>query len=417
MRGVSSTSRISASRLSADTSKPLIIEDELNAIIQGKFVDSAEGQELDEIGKIFGVLGKRSGRNDTQYRIYLKSVVQSFVSRGTVNGIKLAISAATDVPIDDITIDEDFDDNSYEVIVIPQTPVDGNLLEQVAEIADPSGVEQSLTRFTPEPDEMQANDIVSFTEGQNINESMFVSDATATPRVDFFDDVEISDAVVIDGNKFTISVDVAGSDDTVALNPNTETVPDSMAASDEGVANRAEASDTLDASDAFAIDPRTTDVTDILGIDDPVATPRGDADETVDISETLNIEPSDKNAHEWEDDGEPSTTGWNFFEWTEIIGLTRSTSDTAFADDDATVPPKDAVTSDSFFSADSVEIRFNVESVSDTAFTDDAVAIPPKDATTADVGGSSDTVSNVSETLVAWDTQDWGTLEWTLEHN
>jgi len=358
------------------------IEDELEKVIEGKFVDSAEGQELDEIGKLFGTLGKRNGRTDTQYRIFLKSVVQSFVSRGTVNGVKLAISAATDVPLDDITINEDFEQNEYEVVVIPQTPVDGKLLEEVAEIADPSGVEQLLTRFTPAPDEMQVNDIVSFTEGQTIDDSMFVSDAMATPRVDFFEDAEISDAVVIDGNKFTISVDVAGSDD-------------------EGVANRAEASDTLNVSDAFAIDPRTTNVTD----------------ETVDISETLNVEPSDKNAHEWEDDGEPSITGWNFFEWTEIIGLTASASDTVFADDSVTVPPKDAITSDSFFSADSVEVRFNVESVTDTAFTDDAVTIPPKDATTADVGGSSDTVSNVSETLVAWDTQDWGTLQWVQQHN
>jgi len=124
------------------------VEDDLVNVVNNSFVESATGDNLDELGKLFGPqIGKRRGRSDEQYRIYLKSVVQSFVSRGTVTGIKLAVSAATDVPIEDITINEEFDQTRYEVQVVPNTPITVNLLEEVADIADPSGIEQVRTRF------------------------------------------------------------------------------------------------------------------------------------------------------------------------------------------------------------------------------------------------------------------------------
>lgn len=209
------------------------IEDELNDIIQSKFIDEAEGDELDELGKVFGVLGKRSGRDDDQYRIYLKSVVQSFVSRGTKNGIKLAISAATEVPIDDITIDEDFQDNEYEVVVIPNTPITGSLLEEVAEIADPSGVSMVNTRFSTEPEEIASDDGVTIAEGQPVSDSMSVGDTADYNRVDFFDDAAIDDTNAIDPNKHTTS-DSSLSDDTSAIDPNKNTASDS-ASSDDAV--------------------------------------------------------------------------------------------------------------------------------------------------------------------------------------
>jgi hypothetical protein len=393
----------------------------LQEVINNKFVDSASAEALDELGKLFGpTIGKRRGRNDQQYRIYLKSVVQSFVSRGTVNGIKLAVSAATDIPIEDIEINEDFGQVQYEIQVQATTPVTVELLEEVAEIADPSGVDQVGTRFVTDPDEMEVNDQLSVTEGQQLFDDMAVADTTANfgfgTEGAIFEDVVTDDGVIVNDNKF-VTTDVFGSDDAVLIDPNKNTVPDEMAAADEGVANRAEANETLATDDAFAIDPRTTDVPETVDATDTIATPRGFADEIVDISEVLNVEPSNKNQHRWEDDGEPSTTGWNFFEWTELIELARALSDTAFVDDAATVPPKDAIVSDEFASADSVEVRFNVESVSDTAFLDDAVTIPPKDAITADTSGSADAVTNVSSTLVAWDTNDWGAFDWTPQHN
>lgn len=173
------------------------VDEALTDVIESKFVDKADVKELDNLGELFGVLGQRRGRDDTQYRIYLKSVVQSFVSRGTVNGIKLAVSAATDVPIEDITINEDFDEGTYEVEVVANTPVTSSVLDQVTEIADPSGINKSKTRFTIDPDEMLVADQV-----QNIKEG---SDAQT------FEEVQVDDTQAINTNK------TLGGDEDVAV--------------------------------------------------------------------------------------------------------------------------------------------------------------------------------------------------------
>lgn len=172
------------------------VEDELQSIIEGKFIDSASGNELDRIGKTFGRIGKREGRSDTQYRIYLKSVVQSFVSRGTKNGIKTAVSAATDVPLSDIDINENFQKNEYEVQVTAATPITGSLLEEVAEIADPSGVTQSRTRFTIPPEEIGIDDDSSTSSGVLAAQ----------------DGVDIEGDLVINDNKTTLSDEMGGDD-------------------------------------------------------------------------------------------------------------------------------------------------------------------------------------------------------------
>lgn len=346
-----------------------VIKHTLEEAIKSKFISTAEGVELDRIGSLFGpVIGKRRGRDDEQYRIYLESVVQSFISRGTVTGIKLAISAGTDIPVEDITIDEDFENNEYEVIVIPNTPVDVALLETISDIADPSGIKQILTRF-PIFEDTGITDSTSISEGIQFSEDMTVADSVANFGF---------------GNEGAIFEGVA-MDETVAIDPNKNAF-----------------TDTMFGDDAFAIDPRTTETF-----------------EDVDATDTIeNVEPVNKNAHRWENTSDPDVeTRWTFFEWTEILDFDRAAADTAFFDDAVTIPAKAAITTDTSGSVDSVTIRFNVASTTDTTFTDDAVTIPPKDATTADTGGSDDTVTNVSQTLVAWDTNDWNSLKWTQEHN
>lgn len=135
------------------------VEAEIEETLSSKVVSGAQGEELDRIGALFGeTIGKRRGRTDQQYRLYLKSVARSFISRGTKSGIKTAISAATDVPVGDITIIEDFNDNAYEVVVVPNTPVKSQVLNDVAEIADPSGVERLTTRFDIDDDAVAARD-------------------------------------------------------------------------------------------------------------------------------------------------------------------------------------------------------------------------------------------------------------------
>lgn len=125
--------------LDAGESELISEEDVITELIESKLLGLAEGDELDEIGKLFGSIGARDGRNDDDYSEYLGSIVQSFVSRGTVNGIKVAIAAATGYTVDDITIDEDFQNNSYEIVVEPIGANTENI-KQIAEISDPSGV-------------------------------------------------------------------------------------------------------------------------------------------------------------------------------------------------------------------------------------------------------------------------------------
>lgn len=357
------------------------IDHKIEDTINSKFVDKAEGQDLDELGKVFGVLGKRRGRTDLQYRIYLKSVVQSFVSRGTVTGIKLAVSAATDVPIADISINEDFENNEYEVEVIPNNPVSGNIIEEVAEIADPSGVELLLTRFSPEPDEMVVDDRRSFTLGELVPDTAFADDSTASTRRQFFDTLASQDANAIDPNKFTIA-DILYADELVELNPNLTETSDSSLSDDEGTFTR------------------------------------GEANEDVTVEEVSEGIPRDLNTARWETDDNPERTHWNYFEWTELIDLgTTLTADELSIGDGFDIPPKDAIVVETSYNDDATNVRFNVNRFFDESASDDANAIDPNVSTAGDSGGSSDAFAGTSETSVAWDTQDWGTLEWTPEHN
>jgi len=357
------------------------IDHKIENTINSKFVDKAEGQDLDELGKVFGVLGKRRGRTDLQYRIYLKSVVQSFVSRGTVTGIKLAVSAATDVPIADISINEDFENNEYEVAVIPNNPVSGNIIEEVAEIADPSGVELLLTRFSPEPDELVVYDGRSFTLGEQIPDTAFVDDSTASTRRPFFDTLASQDANAIDPNKFTIP-DTLHSDDANAIDPNKFTVPD-----------------ILYADELVELNPNLTETSDLSLSDDEGTFTRGEVNEDIPVEEVSEPLPRELNTARWEPDDNPERTHWNYFEWTELIDIgTTVVADELSIGDSFDVPPKDAI-------------------VAETSYNNDANAIDPNVSTVGDSGGSADAFAGSSETLVAWDTQDWGTLEWTQGHN
>lgn len=253
-------------------------EDELDltqdAIVTGinnKFIDSATGDDLDRIGSIFGdTIGLRRGRSDGDYRAYLKSVVRSFVSRGTKNGIKLAISAATDVPIEDIAINEFFDESGYEVVVNPNTPVTGSTLEEIAEIADPSGIEQVGTRFVVDADIVDSSDSVIVRALDNLA----------------IDAVSSDDNFAIDDNAFTIPQDAVQIDDALAAvdeqdkyqfkwepqTPENETewgyaewvklleqdvvLPDDVSAADDAVTidpNRSSASDSSTSDDSTVV--------------------------------------------------------------------------------------------------------------------------------------------------------------------
>ena len=193
-------------------------EDKLIEAIQTKLVDKAEGDELDEIGKLFGPeIGKRRGRNNDVYRIYLKSVVQSFISRGTKRGIATAVGAATGINPDDIEIVEDFEDSSYEVSLPPTSAHAASTIEDVAEIADPSGIDQILTRYQLPTDEMSIDDELDYRVANAfISDEFGVTDSVETEpgTYSLSDESGASDTITI-GTE-TIVSETGGIDDTVA---------------------------------------------------------------------------------------------------------------------------------------------------------------------------------------------------------
>jgi len=131
-------------------------EDHIDNSVTTNHVDKATGAELDRIGRIFGALGRRSGRTDSQYRSYLKSIVQSFSGRGTVDGVKFAVSSGLgpSVPQDEVTLVENFEENEYEIEIENFGDLEGiNLatVNELAELADPSGVNLRLINFGFDP--------------------------------------------------------------------------------------------------------------------------------------------------------------------------------------------------------------------------------------------------------------------------
>lgn len=116
--------------------------DEVDATIKSHEIDQATGEDLDRLGAIFGTLGKRRGRSDQDYRIYLKSVVQSFNGRGSLSGLKFAIASAIGADTNDIEIVERFDALEYDVQIFNVgTAFISSAINDLAELADPSVVQ------------------------------------------------------------------------------------------------------------------------------------------------------------------------------------------------------------------------------------------------------------------------------------
>lgn len=137
------------------------VSDELDNVINSKFVNRAKGEELDRLGAIFGELGKRDGRSDSTYRTYLRSVVKSIISRGTKNDIKKAVSASAVIDLDEIVINEDFNTNSYEIVINNWEQHNPDSIYALAEIADASGVELLTIKYSDADDELKtSSDVV-----------------------------------------------------------------------------------------------------------------------------------------------------------------------------------------------------------------------------------------------------------------
>lgn len=122
-----------------ETVEPL--NGDIEDTIQSHQVENATGDHLDKIGALFGEIGKRRGRSDEEYRALLKSIAQSFSGRGTKPGMKFAIAAGIGADPSEITIQEDFDQVGYTIRIDTDAAFRGSVVNDMAEIADPSGVE------------------------------------------------------------------------------------------------------------------------------------------------------------------------------------------------------------------------------------------------------------------------------------
>lgn len=150
-------------------------------IRRSRNVDTSAGQDLERLGSLYGELGKRRNRDNDEYRTYLKGLVQSFNARGTKPGLKFAIASAVNTDVENIVIEEDFTNNEYS-IRIQDTDVGflGSVVNEVAELADPSGVALAEAPVI----ELEGADIQ-----MTASESAVISSASGLG----------SDAVVLDG--------------------------------------------------------------------------------------------------------------------------------------------------------------------------------------------------------------------------
>jgi len=117
--------------------------DDITEIIKSRHVDEAETiDDLEQIGALFGELGRRRERDKEEYRTFLKSIVQSFQGRGTKPGMEFAVAAGINAEPKNVTIKEDFQNLEY---TIQLDDVDdefvSSAVNDMATLADPSGVE------------------------------------------------------------------------------------------------------------------------------------------------------------------------------------------------------------------------------------------------------------------------------------
>lgn len=155
-------------------------EDELNGVRFSRQVEHAEGNELDELGRLFGTIGRRRGRDDDEYRKYIKSIVPVFSGRGTHESVRRAISAALSMPMEDFTIEENTTTVSYAIYVHDWTNHDLQGLREIAQIADPSGVELTDVIYGPIDNKTIVTDTVTYDAGEVFEEPPVLSTDTVS---------------------------------------------------------------------------------------------------------------------------------------------------------------------------------------------------------------------------------------------
>lgn len=303
-----------------------------NVFFDTAVVDERRSTELDLIGAMFGELGRRRGRSDSEYKQFLRSIVQSFAGRGTIDGIKFAVASALTSDPSNIIINEDFINNEYQVQLNQPWPAHKVVtITELADIADPSGIGLGSILYKLNPEEVSFDDSLSITTGVGL-------------------------------------IEQAGSDDTVVPGANTTSVSDGLGTDDTV------ASANTNPANQFRWGE----------IPQGSVSPSGDEWGSFDWDSGSWAESADTIT-------QPTGDRWDFMQWTELVELLRTLSDSAGVDDAAAVDS-------------------NNTAVSDQSGSDDVSAVNPNSIAASDAAASSESVA-VSTTAVAWGT-DWDVMHW-----
>jgi len=203
----------------------------LDDIQDSRFIDKASGEDLDRIGAQFGPLGNRAGRDDQEYRTYLKSLVSVFEYRGTVPGIRAAVAAGLGIDDGinggdaDLSIYEHFNDDpanqeeylEYTITLDEWSAHRGSTIETLAELSDSSVSRLRKVTYNFE-DSVGFSDSTNILEGQNITDNASIDDAVLvnSDNPTITDDASIDDAVLVNSDNPTITDD-ASADDAVTV--------------------------------------------------------------------------------------------------------------------------------------------------------------------------------------------------------
>jgi len=113
-----------------------------DAVQDSLFIDTANGGSLDQIGADFGLIGQRRGRNDAEYRQFLRSVVPAFDGRGSEQDVAVAVGAGVARAPRFVDLREDFDAREYEVELFNWSPHRSGTVHDLADLADPVSVDR-----------------------------------------------------------------------------------------------------------------------------------------------------------------------------------------------------------------------------------------------------------------------------------
>lgn len=152
----------------------------LQDVKDSRYVNRAIDGDLDQLGGFLGKLGSRSGRNNDEYRQYLKTVVQSFRGRGTVPGVRFAVASGLDVPESQVQIVEDFNNLDFSITLHEWPPHLQSTVAELAELSDPSGVGFTETRYVIDEDPVACRDDVNLEDTDAIGDTNKAGDTVTT---------------------------------------------------------------------------------------------------------------------------------------------------------------------------------------------------------------------------------------------